>query len=133
MRRLIVGLIAVALVALALVVTLVLIPAEREQAFQRWLWDVDDQIEAATVELGRPWVWTDVGFEPRRGPRDYQSPSSGGRVELSRFADGTTDAQVQAALDATRAVLARVGAQGRWRITVKPPDGRDFEVIWPDE
>jgi len=133
MRRLIAGLVGVALIALALVVTLVLVPAEREQAFQRWLWDVDDQIEAATAELGRPWVWTDVGFTPRRGPRDYQSFAAGGRVELSRFAEGTTHEEVQAALDATRAVLERVEAQGRWRITVKPPDGQTFEVIWPDE
>jgi len=108
-------------------------PPYRDLAFQRWLWDVDDQIEAATAAHGAPWVWTDVGFTPRADDRDYRTFADGGRVELTRFADGTTDPQVQAAAQATVAVLERVEARGRWRIKVVPPRGESFEIVWPDE
>jgi len=109
------------------------LPAQRDLAFQRWLWDVDDQIEAATASHGAPWVWTDVGFTPRANDRDYRSFADGGRIELTRFADGTTPEQVQAAVQATIGVLERVEARGRWSIKVVPPDGESFEIVWPDE
>ena len=108
------------------------VPPYRDLAFQRWLWDVDDQIEAAIADLGRPWVWTDVGFTPRANDRDYRTFADGGRIELTRFADGTTGEQVQAAVQATIGVPERVEARGRWSIKVVPPDGKSFETVWPD-
>jgi len=114
----------------AIALPLHVLPAERELAFAEWLWRVDDEIEFATEDLGRPQVWTDIGFEPKDSDTDYKTFADGGRVKLSYFAPDTTDEQVARAIAATKQVLARNEAQGRWRITAVPPEGATVEVVW---
>lgn len=118
-------------IAGAIVLPLLVLPAERELKFAEWLWAVDDEIELATERLGKPQVWTDIGFEPKRSARDYRRPSDGGRVKLSYFPPDTAREQVLAAVAVTQRVLARNEAQGRWRITAVAPDGEVIEVVWP--
>ncbi|GEM_PF-5512674 len=115
----------------AIALPAILLQPQRELQFARWLWTVDDEIELATTPLGRPQVWTDIGFEPKRGARDYKTRSDGGRVNLSYFAPETTDEHVRAAVAATEQILARNHARGRWRITAIPPDRETIEVLWP--
>lgn len=117
-------------IAGAIILPMMILPAERELKFAEWLWRVDDEIEFATADLGRPQVWTDIGFEPKTDDRDYKTLADGGRVKLSYFAPDTTDAQIGAAIAATKRVLADNEAQGRWRITAVPPDGPTIEVVW---
>ncbi|MFW6437807.1 MAG: hypothetical protein ACOCZ7_02230 [Armatimonadota bacterium] len=114
----------------AIVLPLQVLPAERELEFAEWLWRVDDEIEFATEDLGRPQVWTDIGFEPKKSDSDYKTFSDGGRVKLSYFAPDTTDEQVGAAIAATKQVLAQNEAQGRWGITAVPPEGPTIETVW---
>ena len=115
----------------AIALPAILLRPERELRFAEWLWTVDDEIELATTPLGKPQVWTDIGFEPKRSARDYKRPSDGGRVKLSYFAAETTDEQVRAAIAETEQILARNRARGIWRITAIPPDGDAIEVLWP--
>lgn len=117
-------------IAGAIILPLLILPAERELAFAEWLWRVDDEIEFATADLGRPQVWTDIGFEAKTSDRDYKTFADGGRVKLSYFAEGTTSEQVQEAVDLTQKVLAENEAQGKWRITAEPPEGDAIEVVW---
>jgi hypothetical protein len=118
------------IIAGAIILPMLIIPAERELEFAEWLWRVDDEIEFATEDLGRPQVWTDIGFEPKRSNDDYKRPSDGGRVKLSYFGEGAEDAQVREAVEVTQRVLADNEAQGRWRITAIPPEGEPIEVVW---
>ncbi len=114
----------------AIVLPLLILPAERELEFAEWLWRVDDEMEYATERLGKPQVWTDIGFEPKTTNTDYKTFADGGRVKLSYFAEDTTDDQVAAAIAATERVLTDNEAQGRWRITAAPPEGAMIEVVW---
>ncbi len=121
-------------IAGAIILPMLIMPAERELEFAEWLWRVDDEIEFATEDLGKPQVWTDIGFDPKTSDTDYKSFGDGGRVKLSYFAEGTTDEQVRAALAATKRVLAENEARGRWLITVEKPDGESIQetivVVW---
>ncbi len=128
--RLLLPLTGILVIAGAIALPMRVIPAERELAFAEWLWAVDDEIEFATEHLGKPQVWTDIGFEPKKSDADYKEPPDGGRVKLSYFAEGTTDKQVREAIAVTERVLADNEAQGRWRITAEPPDGETIEVVW---
>lgn len=120
----------VIVIATAIILPLQVLPAERELEFAEWLWRVDDEIEFATERLGRPQVWTDIGFERKRADRDYKTFVDGGRVKLHYFASGTTAEQVRRAVAATERVLADNEAQGRWQIIAVPPEGDAIEVIW---
>ncbi|MGI5818479.1 MAG: hypothetical protein ACOX9R_10345 [Armatimonadota bacterium] len=131
--RVMLPLTGVIVIAGAIILPMTVLPAETELEFAAWLWDVDDQIEAATENLGRPHVWTDIGFEQKRSNRDYKRPSDGGRVKLHYFAPGTPYEQVLEAVALTEQVLADNDSKGRWRITAVPPEGETIEVIWEAE
>jgi hypothetical protein len=128
--RIMLPLTGLVIIAGAIILPLQVTPAERELEFAEWLWRVDDEIEYATVRLGQPQVWTDIGFEEKTEARDYKTFSDGGRVKLHYFAPATTEEQVREALARTEQVLTRNEARGRWLITVVPPDGDTIEVVW---
>ncbi len=128
--RLLLPLAGLIIAAGAIILPMLILPAERELEFAEWLWGVDDEIEFATQDLGRPQVWTDIGFEPKRSNRDYKRPSDGGRVKLSYFDDDTTDEQVRTAIAITQRILEQSDARGRWQIIAITPAGDEIEVVF---
>ncbi|MFO8078854.1 MAG: hypothetical protein R6V07_00990 [Armatimonadota bacterium] len=128
--RIMLPLTGLVIIAGAIILPLQVTPAERELEFAEWLWRVDDEIEYATARLGQPHVWTDIGFEEKTDARDYKTFSDGGRIKLHYFAPETSQEQVHEALARTEQVLARNEAQGRWRITLVPPEGETIETVW---